>query len=226
MLKKSFLSFYLVAFLHILGELYSWHSVLWTKPLLMPSLLLSFYFNLNPTERKSTLFKFALLALVFSTLGDILLQCEQTMHQPLYFYFGLGAFLIAQIMYIFCFRNTGRWIISKSWISVYIVYFVLFLFLLYPGMGLGLKIPVTVYGFTLTLMAWYSWRCMNNTPHSFITPIGALLFVASDSILAINKFKSPIPHAGFWVMVTYLLAQYLIVSGLHYKFKESIIAAD
>jgi uncharacterized membrane protein YhhN len=42
---------------------------------------------------------------------------------------------------------------------------------------------------------------------------GALLFVMSDSLLAINKFVHPIPEAGFLIMSTYILAQYFIVQG-------------
>jgi uncharacterized membrane protein YhhN len=44
--------------------------------------------------------------------------------------------------------------------------------------------------------------------------IGALLFIASDSILAFNKFYQPIPYASLLIMVTYLAAQYGIVWGI------------
>jgi uncharacterized membrane protein YhhN len=42
---------------------------------------------------------------------------------------------------------------------------------------------------------------------------GALLFVASDSILAINKFYLPFEFAGIFIMLTYGLAQLLITIG-------------
>lgn len=44
---------------------------------------------------------------------------------------------------------------------------------------------------------------------------GALLFVASDSLLAFNKFYDPtaISYAGFFIMLTYILGQYFIVNG-------------
>jgi uncharacterized membrane protein YhhN len=44
--------------------------------------------------------------------------------------------------------------------------------------------------------------------------IGAIVFVSSDSILAFNKFYAPITHASFFIMVTYCMAQYLIVKGI------------
>ena len=39
------------------------------------------------------------------------------------------------------------------------------------------------------------------------------LFLISDSILAINKFKSPLPLRGYLVWATYYLAQYGIAIG-------------
>jgi uncharacterized membrane protein YhhN len=47
-------------------------------------------------------------------------------------------------------------------------------------------------------------------------PIGCsdlVLFPTSDSILAINKFKSPGPMAGYLIWATYYLAQYGIAIG-------------
>ncbi|MEO5583666.1 MAG: lysoplasmalogenase, partial [Saprospiraceae bacterium] len=93
-------------------------------------------------------------------------------------------------------------------------YLILFLFILYPGMAIGLKIPVTLYGMMLTIMAWNSWRCVQHFPLGILAVIGAVLFVASDSLLAINKFKTPIPYAGILIMTTYIFAQYFIVMGV------------
>jgi uncharacterized membrane protein YhhN len=47
---------------------------------------------------------------------------------------------------------------------------------------------------------------------------GAILFMISDSLIAINKFLEPLPQSGFWIMTTYIGAQFLIVRGLlrHY----------
>ncbi|HNM27623.1 MAG TPA: lysoplasmalogenase family protein, partial [Saprospiraceae bacterium] len=42
---------------------------------------------------------------------------------------------------------------------------------------------------------------------------GALLFVLSDSLIAINKFGHPFNGARLMIMVTYLLGQFLLVSG-------------
>jgi uncharacterized membrane protein YhhN len=42
---------------------------------------------------------------------------------------------------------------------------------------------------------------------------GAVLFVLSDSLLAINKFYQPLAFAGTLIMLTYCAAQYFIVMG-------------
>jgi uncharacterized membrane protein YhhN len=47
--------------------------------------------------------------------------------------------------------------------------------------------------------------------------LGALLFMISDSLIALDRFGSdllPLPWAGFWIMLTYIAAQYLIVVGM------------
>jgi uncharacterized membrane protein YhhN len=42
---------------------------------------------------------------------------------------------------------------------------------------------------------------------------GAIFFVASDSMLAINKFKNNFPYANVLIMFTYAAAQFCIVHG-------------
>ena len=43
--------------------------------------------------------------------------------------------------------------------------------------------------------------------------IGVTLFLISDSILAVNKFKAPVPTAGYSIWATYYLAQFGIAIG-------------
>jgi uncharacterized membrane protein YhhN len=44
--------------------------------------------------------------------------------------------------------------------------------------------------------------------------LGSVLFVISDSLLAVNKFVFALPYAPVWIMGTYLTAQYWIVRGM------------
>jgi hypothetical protein len=45
-------------------------------------------------------------------------------------------------------------------------------------------------------------------------------FVASDSILAFDKFYAPLQYSSFLIMVTYLIAQYLIAGILKLNKKK------
>lgn len=44
--------------------------------------------------------------------------------------------------------------------------------------------------------------------------LGAALFVASDALLAIDRFRTPIPAAPLWVLSTYWLAQWGIAQSV------------
>jgi uncharacterized membrane protein YhhN len=44
--------------------------------------------------------------------------------------------------------------------------------------------------------------------------IGAVLFMISDSLIAIDKFATPIPYPTLFIMGTYVFAQYFIAVGV------------
>ncbi|NJM25768.1 MAG: lysoplasmalogenase [Bacteroidia bacterium] len=87
--------------------------------------------------------------------------------------------------------------------------------ILLPHLG-ALKIPVVIYALVLVTMVLSAlYRFGKTTTLSFWLVLGgALLFMTSDSLLAINKFIAPLPMAGFWIMLTYGAAQWCIVVGL------------
>lgn len=89
------------------------------------------------------------------------------------------------------------------------------LVVLYPHLG-ELRIPVVVYALVLVIMVLNALFRYGRTPNSsfWLVFIGAFLFMLSDSLLAINKFKAPIPQGGIWIMTSYISAQYLIVEGI------------
>jgi uncharacterized membrane protein YhhN len=43
------------------------------------------------------------------------------------------------------------------------------------------------------------------------------LFMASDSLLAFNKFVQPLPLSALWILASYWLAQWCIASSLGAK---------
>lgn len=161
-----------------------------------------------------------LLALAFSWAGDVLLLFN---HAEIYFISGLLAFLIAHFFYILSYRQHRREDISHALMGVQRFRFSLPVILagtglisvLYNHLG-DLKFPVLLYTVVLILMVLNAlFRFGRTTPASFWMLLsGALLFMISDSMIAINKFLVPIGNGGFWIMATYVAAQWLIVEGL------------
>lgn len=185
----------------------------WVKPMLMPVLILMIL-----QSKTLALGKWLLInGLFFSFLGDVFLLYE--FKNALFFIFGLAAFLITHICYIIYFLQIKSQQVSllkiKPWLIVLIAaYGIGLVTILYSSLD-DLKIPVMVYALVICVMLVCSLHVFYKTgrPANVCFVMGALLFVMSDSLLAINKFLLPFQLAGLFVMLTYCTAQYLIVSG-------------
>lgn len=72
-----------------------------------------------------------------------------------------------------------------------------------------------IYAITISIMLCLAVHMLylNNRRAGVFMMLGALLFVISDSVPGINKFYSAFEAAGFIIMLTYGLAQLLIVEG-------------
>lgn len=186
------------------------------KPLIVLSLLA--FFHLQARTRDARLKYFVLLALLFSLLGDCLLMFAG----ELFFLLGLAAFLLAHVCYILAFDQTPGFsnerplLRRKPWLLLFFaVYFATLMLMVYPGLG-TLRAPVVVYAtviLTMVLMALNRWKRVPHDSFSWVF-LGALLFMLSDSLIAITRFSFPIPFSHMWVMATYMTAQYLIVAGM------------
>ena len=94
---------------------------------------------------------------------------------------------------------------------ILVLYGTLMLRLLWPHLG-KLKAPVSVYVAAILLMVWQAlnrWMATGDAG-SALALAGALLFVASDSALAWNRFKAEFKSAQVVVLGTYFAAQWLI----------------
>lgn len=83
---------------------------------------------------------------------------------------------------------------------------------LWPGLGAGLRVPVVIYVAALSAMAAQAIGRAGvlGTSAARAAGWGAGLFVLSDALLAINRFRAPFTGAHIAVMVTYFAAQWLI----------------
>ena len=184
-----------------------------SKPMLMPILALIVYSNgLQGRQRN-----YILAALFFSFLGDIFLMLDDK--QPLFFIAGLISFLITHILYIIYFLALKPF--RRSLIKAHpylpvliIVYGAVLVYFLYPSLGV-LKIPVMLYAAiicTMLVCSIHIYKRVSTTSGQQLI-MGALLFVVSDSLLAIHKFYQPFAMSSLFIMLTYCGAQFFLVKG-------------
>ncbi len=183
------------------------------KPLIIPSVI--GYFDSQVKDITKGIAKWVVLALVFSLLGDVLLMFQEK--NSIFFLLGLSAFLIAHIFYIIFFHKVRvkENVKGNPWLLVLVViYYAALISLLSPYLA-DMKIPVLVYGVVISFMFMLAMHMLfiKNKPTGQWMMIGALLFVISDSILAINQFYQPFEAAGVLIILTYGLAQFFIVEG-------------
>ena len=78
-----------------------------------------------------------------------------------------------------------------------------------------MRIPVLAYALVISVMLWMALQLLRGTSSfRWYIVLGALFFVVSDSLLSIQLFYSSFELAHFYVMLTYLLAQFLLVFGI------------
>lgn len=183
------------------------------KPLIVIWLL--GWFVLQTARIRSPLKKWIILALLLSWAGDVLLMFQDD--NSLFFLLGLSSFLLAHIFYILFFHFVrikenvaGRWFL----LLIVVVYCVLIIFILSPHLD-DLKWPVRIYAAVISCMFMLAMHMLfiKNKRAGLDMMIGALSFIISDSLLAINKFYYAFQTAGIFVMATYGLAQFFITYG-------------
>lgn len=168
---------------------------------------------------KKSILKFRntiLLALVFCLLGDILLL------KPSYFLFGLISFLIAHLLF------AKSFIMLEGFQSTVILLLVLLaigfgLYLwLYSDLG-GLKLPVAIYIGVILFMAWQGigLYLKKGKKVYFLIAVGVVLFMFSDSMIAMNKFKQAFELSGLVILSTYWLAIALLSNSAHNILNQS-----
>jgi uncharacterized membrane protein YhhN len=197
------------------------------KPLIMISLAV-FYLQATAGMR-DRLDYILLMAAFFSWLGDIFLMFEGDR----FFMLGLGSFLLAQLSYMLLFsrqvRRSGKNGFLRrqpAWMLPLLVYVIALLWLVREGAG-NLFIPVVVYGLVITGMALSAinrYQVVGKRTFQWVLA-GALLFVLSDSMIALDKFTYALPLARTWILLTYMAAQYLLVGGtLLYRLEQAAAA--
>ena len=177
--------------------------------------LLVIYFVSATKSFVSSLKKWIIPALAFSWVGDVLLMFESGNSN--FFIFGLMAFLIAHIFYILFYETVLQLEKFKKNYLLFVpvlIYYVVLIYILSPTLG-DLKLPVRIYGVVISYMLIQALQIgkLGNKGAAWLMIIGSVLFITSDSILAINKFYKSFGYAGIAIMLTYGTAQMMITLG-------------
>ncbi|NNF34468.1 MAG: lysoplasmalogenase [Saprospiraceae bacterium] len=206
-MKRFFPYLFVIIFLLQLTGVYLDSPLkLFTKPFIMISLA-SFYFAY---ARNFRIVFFT--ALVAALMGDIFLMWDHEMS----FMLGLGSFLVMQVLYALIFWDQRDKVngVDIAMSTVIALVAAGLMYILIPDVDGFLKIAVAIY--CLCIMVMVITAILRERALLSYLPVlcGALLFMLSDAVLAIDKFSFPMEYGRPMVMGTYMAAQYLIVMGI------------
>jgi uncharacterized membrane protein YhhN len=143
---------------------------------------------------------------VFCVGGDIALSFTHRGEQ--FFLMGLGSFLIGHVLYVLAFTRDFEFSNSSlPLMLLWVAFAVTMAVILFPKLG-EMRLPVLIYiavilSMVVTATGWQG-------PYPLFLVAGAVLFMLSDSMIAVNKFLTPISWSKYFIMATYYGGQYLI----------------
>ena len=216
----------LVLMLHLFAQLLGYTSIQYgSKLVLLPLLMLFFYVQPFFVAAPNTKY-LILIGLFGSFLGDAFLLSDAL------FILGMIAFMTTHIFNILFFHplkptegiSKLKLYVAISLLAAFCAFVYLFL---KDAMG-ALIYPILVYMLLISTSAIYTVRASLNQKVTMIADLfwtpGMLFFIASDAVLAFNKFywstQSPIDHIGIVTMATYGVAQLLMVKGFQLYFAK------
>ena len=217
------LVFVLITLLEISGDMLDIRWLHYGCKPLIGGLLLGYSWWQFRSEPYPAPIRWLMIGMVFAIVGDSCLMIREVD----LFAAGLGAFLIMQLCYSRAFWLSGVSLTARRavWLTAaaFAVYDGIYLTLLRPVFVqnpalTGLWWPVVGYMVCLSLMGTLAIR-RGKTPGYGWVAAGALLFILSDSLIAIDKFLTPIAGATWLIMSTYAATQYLIVLGMIRPYK-------
>lgn len=146
------------------------------------------------------------LGLACSLAGDVFLMLPGNRFVP-----GLASFLLAHLAYLAAFSSGVPIGAAPALLVPFLVVMTALLRVLWSGLG-RYRLPVLFYSAAIVLMVGQAWgrNRLLPGPGAMLAAVGAALFMVSDGILALNRFRRPFPEAQLLVMSSYVAAQALI----------------
>jgi len=201
--------------LNWLAAIYNWRKVfVITKPLVL-ILLLTIFLILSKGDLQ---FFWLYLALVFSLAGDILL-----LYPMRAFILGLVAFLFAQVAYILGFNAILPPLVPALTAAFVVFLLVGMVYLVFqaeirkkPDLK-RMRPAILLYALMLSAMAASAvlnlFKPAWHSTAASLTALGGIFFLSSDMMLAYDRFMHQFKSSHIFVMMTYHLAQLLLVLG-------------
>ena len=148
------------------------------------------------------------LALVFSLAGDVFLMLPRDLFLP-----GLASFFLAHLAYIALFLPYAsfsvRWVLPAFVVVVIAVRFGTQIVTALDRRGrMSLKIPVIAYMAVITAMVGTVLATDSTWAY-----VGAVLFLASDTMIGLSRFVDAFRWDRLAIMITYHLGQLGLVAG-------------
>jgi len=128
---------------------------------------------------------------------------------------GLACFLLVHLCYIAAFWSCASPSFTIWWAAPFLVHAIIMSRALLPHLG-KMKWPVLMYELVIVTMAWRAaarWAALKETT-ALLAVVGAVLFLISDSALAINRFISKYRGAQALILGSYFCAQWLIAMSV------------
>lgn len=230
--------FIILAVVELCAELLRYREFIFIlRIFLLPSLLL--YYTLSVGGNWNIQHRLMIIAIFFSWVGDMSLVL--TPEHPLdfevlgipknkyLFIAGVAGFLISHLFFIGAYRQSK----SKAWLSLFSKSKWPFVLIALYGVGMVAVVvpkvyadpeksiaafPVLIYAGILCSMVAFALNRYGrvSTVSFWWVMVGSLLFLFSDSLIALNFLAFPrlIPYPGFWIMLTFLSAEFLIAKGV------------
>ena len=164
------------------------------------------------------------LGILFALVGDVLLMISLDR----FFLVGLIAFLFTHIFYITGFRD--EFTSTNAWSLILAIVLAINVGRLLRRIVVAMRtkgenrlvVPILLYGTVISVMLYAAMSTIYNptwtTGAAFFVSLGAFLFCASDTLLAWNRFVSPVRNERVWNIILYHLGQISLIAGVISQF--------
>ncbi|MBN2038844.1 MAG: lysoplasmalogenase [Spirochaetes bacterium] len=161
----------------------------------------------------STYSIFTVTGLILALVGDTLLMIEET---DLFLY-GLLFFFLTQLSYITAFSTNYSFAIWNIIPAAGLLAFICFFYMSIKKRSKKWKSGILAYMLAIAVMLYFAIAGFNEiSGKNILILTGAILFVISDVLIAINKFIKKIPNSTIIVWAIYAPSQLLIGLSNYY----------